>query len=78
MWLVGLGAHVIFICFVKKAGFCTIEARILGQDRLTYCAVFSNLGVGVSITNSIVGIRDGPRPLALRARVHLRARLEAA
>ena len=33
---------------LKKAGFCTIEARILGQDRLTYCAAFSNLGVGVS------------------------------
>ena len=32
----------------KKTGFCTIEARILGQDRLTYCAAISNLGVGVS------------------------------
>ena len=36
-------------CFFKKTGFCTIEAGILGQDRLTYCAAFSNLGVGVSI-----------------------------
>ena len=35
---------------LKKNGFCAIEARILGQDRLTYCAAFSNLGVGVSIT----------------------------
>ena len=34
---------------LEKAGFCTIEARILGQDRLTYCVAFSNLGVGVSI-----------------------------
>ena len=49
LWLVGRGANVVFnlFCF-KKKGFCTIEARILGQDRLTYCAVFSNLGVGVS------------------------------
>ena len=37
----------LFVLFLKN-GFCTIEARILGQDRLTYCAAFSNLGVGVS------------------------------
>ena len=54
LWLVGRGAHVVFICFVKKTGFCTIEARILGQDRLTYCAAFSNLGVGVSTIVPVV------------------------
>ena len=47
MWLVGRGAHVVFfICFVKKAGFCTIEAMALGQDRLTYFAAVLTLGLG--------------------------------
>ena len=42
------GACGFYLFCLKKTGFCTIEARILGQDRLTYCAAFSNLGVGVS------------------------------
>ena len=48
LWLEGRGAHVVLICFVKKNGFCTIEARILDQGRLTYCAAFSlTLGLGL-------------------------------
>ena len=66
LWLVGRGAHVVFICFVlKKAGFCTIEARILGQDRLTYCAAFSNLGVGVSRKEFQSNLGRGPAVLHL-------------
>ena len=47
LWDVGR-MWFLFVLFLKKTGFCTIEAGILGQDRLTYCAAFSNLGVGVS------------------------------
>ena len=51
LWDVGR-MWFLFVLF-KKTGFCTIEARILGQDRLTYCAAFSNLGVGVSIIDGL-------------------------
>ena len=40
-------------CF-KKTGFCTIEARILCQDRLTYCtALFLTLGLGLVLWPSL-------------------------
>ena len=68
MWLVERGAHVVFICLFKKTGFCTIEVRILGQDRLTYCAAFSNLGVGVS--NELITTVPGGRAPSADGRSH--------